>query len=381
MVEALWGKNARVSKVVPTQGRRRRGQKPEEVSAYTLNANKSYAIRHICYHASMLSKGIVGILDVDKKIDMMPVTNPQERVGECNLGDVLYKLKLSDGSSLVGEVHQAAVMSPVDVVVGNTEEERKLIEMMNKNVAAFLYNIIRGWNMDEHFTEKLLRATVDPELVDDMDSCHWDVKTNTLRTPKDEENEKQKGIEESAWYNSDYVSQLTKTTKKKKKFVAQEKVFQLDDEHSFKTLNEKSGTYEGSPGATTFQVGGEGKTEAVECNRDKEEEVSLMSATSGVSNRQKNSAPTKEELLEMMKKANISIDDLKEGSAPILHGKSCGKIIDEVFSESSDSDSTSSSGTSESVDSVVRHDTGSVYQASATPWRMEGCEGGTAIAK
>ena len=80
-----------------------------------------------------------------------------------------------------------------------------------------------------------------------------------------------------------------------------------------------------------------------------------MSATSGVSNRQKNSAPTKEELLEMMKKANISIDDLKEGSAPILYGKSRGKIIDEVFSESSDSDSTSSSGTSESVDSVVRH--------------------------
>ena len=125
MVEALWGKNARVSKVVATQGRRRRGQKPEEVSAYTLNANKSYAIRHICYHASMTSKGIVGIFDVDKKIDVMSVTNPQEKVGECNLRDVLYRLKLSDGSSLVGEVHQAAVMSSVDVVVGNTEEAEK----------------------------------------------------------------------------------------------------------------------------------------------------------------------------------------------------------------------------------------------------------------
>ena len=85
MVVSLWGKDARVSKVVPTQGRRRRGQKPEEVSAYTLNANKSYAIRHICYHASMLSKGIVGIFDVDKKVDIMSVTNPQERVGSCNL--------------------------------------------------------------------------------------------------------------------------------------------------------------------------------------------------------------------------------------------------------------------------------------------------------
>ena len=62
MAEALWGKNARVSKVVPTQGRRRRGQATEEVSAYTLNANKSYAIRHICYHGSMVPKEIIGFL-------------------------------------------------------------------------------------------------------------------------------------------------------------------------------------------------------------------------------------------------------------------------------------------------------------------------------
>ena len=104
-----------------------------------------------------------------------------------------------------------------------------------------------GWNMDEHFIENLLRATVDPELVADIDNCHWDVKTDTLRTPTDEENEKQKSIEDLAWYNSDYVAQLTKTTGKKKKFVAQEKIFKLDDEHSFKTLDEKPGTYEGSP--------------------------------------------------------------------------------------------------------------------------------------
>ena len=76
--------------------------------------------------------------------------------------------------------------------------------------------------------------------------------------------------------------------------MAQEKVFQLDDDHSFKTLHEKPGTYEDSPGVAVFQVGGKGKPEAVEYNRDKEEEVSLMSDTSGVSVNQKNSAPTHE---------------------------------------------------------------------------------------
>ena len=113
----------------------------------------------------------MGIFDVDKKVDVMSVTNPQERVGECSLRDVLYRLTLSDGSTLVGEVHQAAMMCSVDVVVGNTEEAGKLVEMMNKNVAAFLYHIMRGWNMDENFTENLLRASVDPTLVNEMDKC------------------------------------------------------------------------------------------------------------------------------------------------------------------------------------------------------------------
>ena len=95
------------------------------------------------------------------------------------------------------------------------------------------------------------------------------------------------------------------------------KKFKLDNEHSYKTLNEKPGAYEGSPGATVFQVGGKSKPEAVECNREKEEEVSLMSAVSGMSARCKNSVPSKEEvILEMMRKANISITDLTEGSAP-----------------------------------------------------------------
>ena len=157
-------------------------------------------------------------------MNVMSVTNPPEKIGEVTLRAVLYKLKLRDGSSLVGEVHQAAAISPVDVVVGNTEEAGKMIEIMNKNVAAFLYHAMWGWNMDEEFIGNILCASVDPELVADIDNCKLDATTQTLRLPRDEENEKQKSIEDSAWYNSDYVAQLTKTGKKKK-CVAQEKSF------------------------------------------------------------------------------------------------------------------------------------------------------------
>ena len=127
----------------------------EEISAYTLNGSKSVAIRHICYHASMVPKGIIGIFDVDKTMDIMTVSNPQEKVGEVNLRAVLYKLKLRDDSSLVGEVHQAAAIDPVGVVVGSTEGAGKIIEMMNKSVAAFLHHVMRGWNMDEEFIGNL----------------------------------------------------------------------------------------------------------------------------------------------------------------------------------------------------------------------------------
>ena len=107
-------------------------------------------MKHICYGASMVSKGIMGIFDVDKTMDIMSITDPQEKV-EVTLRAVLYKLKLQDNSSVVGEVHQAAAMSPVDVVVGNMEEACKMIETTNKNVAAFLYHVMLEWNMDEEW--------------------------------------------------------------------------------------------------------------------------------------------------------------------------------------------------------------------------------------
>ena len=131
--------------------------------------------------------------------------------------------------------------------------------------------------MDEEFIKNLLSKTVDPELLADIDNCMWDAKTDTLRTPRDEENEKQKNIEDSAWYNNNFISQLTKTGKKKK-FVDRKNTFKLDNEHSFKTLNEKPGAYKGSPGADVFHVGGRNKPKAVECSGDKEDNISVMSA-------------------------------------------------------------------------------------------------------
>ena len=63
-------------------------------------------------------------------------------------------------------------MSPVDVVVGNTKEASKMIETMNKNIAAFLYHVLmREWDMDEEFIKSLSSKTVDHGLVAGIDNC------------------------------------------------------------------------------------------------------------------------------------------------------------------------------------------------------------------
>ena len=59
-----------------------------------MDKHKSYSARHINYHASMVSKGLAGILDVDKKVDITSESDPTEKVGEMSLRGVLYNLKM-----------------------------------------------------------------------------------------------------------------------------------------------------------------------------------------------------------------------------------------------------------------------------------------------
>ena len=78
----------------------------------------------------------------------------------------------------------------------------------------------------------------------------------------------------------------------------------------FKTLHSKPGAYEGSSGAAVLNLGGESKSEAVEFSGDKGDEISIMSDAPGKSTRSKKYNPSKEDVLEMMMKANISSEDL-----------------------------------------------------------------------
>ena len=77
----------------------------------------------------------------------------------------------------------------------------------------------------------------------------------------------------------------------------------------FKTLHSKPGAYEGSSGAAVLNLGGESKPEAVAFSGDKGDEISITSDAPWKSTRSKKYNPSREDVLEMIMRANIYIED------------------------------------------------------------------------
>ena len=279
IVETFWGPEVKLSNVITKKKKsRRRGKNQEQDTGHAeLDAHRSYAIRHIDYQASMTYRGINGIFDIDKLVNVFSVSEPSKIVGKINLRGVLYSLKTMDDLPLFAEVHQASAMKSVDVVIGNSKEGVAMVEMMNKNIAAYLYYFLPTTGMEVEFIMRLVKCTIDPSLAKEINKCTWDEKNWTLTTPMDEENAKRKKLEDAAWYQSDYGAQLTKGKKgAKDDFLAPEDIYKLDDDHTYKTLNERPGTYKGSPGAETLDLGKvKEKPKEVDLTRE-EDEMSVM---------------------------------------------------------------------------------------------------------
>ena len=82
-----------------------------------------------------------------------------------NLQAVPYLVKMLDGRPLSAEVHQAAPLINVDVTVGKTKEAIDRVDMMNKNIAAYVkfYFLVEG--VSEGLIIALLKTPVGPGLI------------------------------------------------------------------------------------------------------------------------------------------------------------------------------------------------------------------------
>jgi hypothetical protein len=230
-------------------------------------------------------------------------------------------------------------MGAVDVVVPNAEEAERMLIMMNRNFAAYATNyLIKVSKMDEEFVGRLIRATVDPSLVNMIGECKWQEKDWVLTTQEDEENEKVKAIEDAAWYNDEFGDHMFDTRKKEKtKYAPQEALDELNCDHSYKSVHMRKGNYVGSPDAPAFQVGGK----SVECiDADDDESVEAEETDW--------EKMSHAELVKLLKAHKLSSKN--KGSPPSDEERSgSGRSVEaDESSESSFGSSSSSSGSSSS---------------------------------
>ena len=152
--------------IVKHKKNKRQGDAPREDTGHKLlDCYRSYCIKHIDYNTSMTYNGLVGVFDIDKTVEIYSITNGMEIVGTMNLRSVFYAMKMMDGSPLIAEIHQADPMMNVDVVVGKTEEAVSCVDMINKNIAAYLTFNFPIKEADKDFITRLLKVSVDPKLT------------------------------------------------------------------------------------------------------------------------------------------------------------------------------------------------------------------------
>ena len=129
--------------------------------------------------------------------------------------------------------------------------------------------------------------------------------------------------------------------------LAPENLYTLVYDHTYTTLNERPGTYAGSPGAVMIDLG---KNRLRSSNIDPIniiEDGSVMSNVTSMTNLTDPTAYSKDELVEMLKNARISRRSLLRGSAPKENGKPHHKSSDNRGSSSENEDSDLSSTSSE----------------------------------
>ena len=108
-------------------------------------------------------------------------------------------------------------MTNMDVVVGKTEEAIAYMDMFNKNIMAYLMYNFPIKEVDKEFIKRLLRVSVDPELIKGIGDCTWDKKTRVLTTPKDIEDAGKNNLEDAVWYQKDYGVNNSNDSKNYKK--------------------------------------------------------------------------------------------------------------------------------------------------------------------
>jgi hypothetical protein len=91
--------------------------------------------------------------------------------------------KLKDGNPMVAELHQREPHGPVDMVIPNTSKAEAHFEMVNKQLAGYLYHVLPLFGATETFIKTILWQSMDAGLATEVPRCKYDKETQILMTP------------------------------------------------------------------------------------------------------------------------------------------------------------------------------------------------------
>jgi hypothetical protein len=230
MIYEVWGRQVHFSEVAD------HNTPTGELKRYV-----KFAQRHVNFHCSMTCEDLRGIVHLDATAPVYcEITNKLQ--GTLSLRQVLLKyLKMSDGTSLVAEMHQRGSMGIVEIVVPNTAEAEAMVLMMNRHFPAFCYHYFIKNGMTEAFVKTLLKEACCPTLIASINACVWDSQTNTISTPEQlEEDARMAEIEKAAWYKDAFGKHMVAGMKQLKTYTDPEALYNLDGERSVRTLHARN---------------------------------------------------------------------------------------------------------------------------------------------
>ncbi len=157
----IWGTHAHISEVVD------KDSTPSEIKRLIKVAQS-----HTNYQCCMLLEDIIGITNLDATAPIFKEVS-NKSLGNLSLRQALLcYLWLSDGHQLIAEVHQSdEIMGPVQAVISNTPEAKRMILIMNKNVPSYIGSAFKDQGMPETFLIELVRAFCCPTQVSEMANC------------------------------------------------------------------------------------------------------------------------------------------------------------------------------------------------------------------
>ncbi len=222
-VEHFRGTHAHLSKVTDINSTPAEAKRQVEV-----------AQKHTNYEVLMTPEELVGVINLDHISPIMHPTTGLHVVSYSLCYVLMNFVKMSNGHALIAKAHQADISLPMHIIIPNTPEAERLVSMMNKNLPAFLSNMLKEQGLPDKFIDDILKNSCEATMLAKMHKCAWDPATKTLTT----EREVSQAAKTAAWFKDEF-GLLAKNPRNQKRYMAPEALFNLDKTGSRKTIHDR----------------------------------------------------------------------------------------------------------------------------------------------